>query len=151
MIEAELMISFMQQKRKATTRAGTITVLFMLWFSMFCSHCIAAAGDMPESDNTPGDHCPHGNSGPAPEIPVDDRQAGFCEGGCETAHFTAAFFPMVTDDALVPSLSADDSESLGPISQYGTAGAWNWSPIPAYDTPERSYFPPFQRYTVLLN
>ncbi|MEX2524843.1 MAG: hypothetical protein WD750_07785 [Gammaproteobacteria bacterium] len=141
----------MQQKRTATSRTGTVTVLFALWFSMFCNHCIAAAGDMPESGNTPADYCPHGNSGPTPDIPVDDRQTGFCEGDCESVYFTATLFPKVADDALVPSLSADDSDSAGPINQYGIAGTWHWSPISTYDTPERSYFPPFQRYTVLLN
>lgn len=145
------MISAMQQKRTTPAHVGTVTVLFVLWFSMFCNHCLAAAGKLPDPGNMRGEHCPHGNSSPVSDPPVDDQKTVVCEGVCESTHVTVALLPKVADDAFIRSLSADDSVSVGPVSQYSTIGNWNRSTIPAYDTPERSYFSPFQRYTVLLN
>ncbi len=145
------MISAMQRKRTNPAHMGTVTVLIALWFSMFCNHCLAVAGDLPEPDNKPGEHCPHGHGSPVSDPPVDDRKAGACEGVCESTQVTVTSLPKHTDGAFVVSLSAEDSATAGPLSQHGAVGAWQRSPISSHDTPERAYFPPFQRYTVLLN
>ena len=140
----------MQPKKTITAHVGIGTVLIALWLSVFCNQCLASVSMLYGHD--PVDHCRQDQSAAShrePQAPVHGTVV--CDGHCNAGLVSVALQSHFSDGVLLKSPSSAFRIPVGLMSGYTTIAAQTVRWVLPYDRPAASYFPPFQRYTVLLN
>lgn len=145
------MVFLLQPKRVATPHIGIATILMVLWLAMFCHHCLAAVGVAPDKAGDPAP-CQHDNPEPLSGGQNTAPNPDDCVGQCDTISISAVPQTGFKSDGCLKQPPSGEPDFLCTAAAHAAgAGPQMEARVHSYERSPRSYFLPFDRYTVLLN
>lgn len=129
---------------------AVVILLLASWLSIYCTNCFAAAETTHQHDIQSASAGPHCMEPPQSQDGNENTRDSSCV-YCNTAMAAVpAKFPDIRENIFKLSFDAKyfiSNNELDYLNNVNVA----IDIFPAYEKPERAYFLPFARYTVLLN
>lgn len=137
--------------RRSPACFSLLPVALVLWLVGFCQHCLALADSM-AMDPAPGGHCQHDMDTSDDKLTQQyDSADGTCHGDCPGIDIAAPVKPVFQTGDDFYGQTSDDPGFAALLNNIVVTDRDTRKRNPPYTTPERAYFLPFSRYTVLLN